>query len=401
LDGEAGDDRLYGGGGDDLLSGGAGRDLLNGQTGADQMIGGPGDDRYYVDSTMDTLIEQPGEGLDRVYSDIDFTLAADFEDLVLRGELDLTGWGNDSANRLYGNDSNNLLYGLGGNDRLLGRGGDDLLFGGDGNDVLNGGSGSDELTGGGGNDRYYVDAVSDRVIEGADAGIDRVYSTVDFDLAADLEYLFLQGDLNLVGVGNANANRLYGNAGGNLLRGQAGDDRLIGRDGADQLFGDEGSDRLFGGSGDDLLAGGTGNDVLDGGAGSDTYQFGLGDGNDRIRNRVDGAAPEDDDILRFAEGIGAENIWFSRAGNDLLARVIGSQDRVRVSGWYTDPAARLDGILDGDGDSITADRVEQLISAVAGFGVDASATVDLTVPEQESYAAIVSAHWQAASSVQA
>ncbi len=400
LDGDVGDDRLYGGAGDDLLSGSSGRDLLNGQAGADQMSGGPGNDRYFVDNLADSLIEQADEGSDRVYSDIDFTLAADFEDLVLRGNLDLTGTGNMSANRLYGNSGANLLYGLGGNDRLLGRDGDDLLFGGEGNDVLNGGTGSDELSGGLGDDRYYVDVASDHVIEGPEAGLDRVYSTTDFGLTADLEYLFLQGDLDLAGVGNADANRLYGNTGDNLLRGQAGDDRLIGRDGGDRLFGDEGGDRLYGGNGDDLLSGGAGNDLLDGGAGSDTYRFDLGDGSDRIHNKVDGAVPEDHDMLRFAEGIDAEAIWFSQAGNDLLARVIGSQDRVRMSGWYADPETRLDSIVDGDGDHITADRVEQLISAVAGFGVGSSATVDLTPPEQEAYAAIVSAHWQAASPLQ-
>jgi len=401
LDGDAGDDRLFGGAGDDLLSGGPGRDVLNGQAGADQMIGGPGNDRYFVDSLADTLIEQADEGSDRVYSDINFTLAADFEDLVLRGELDLIGTGNLSANRLYGNSGANSLHGLGGNDRLLGRDGDDLLFGGAGQDVLNGGTGSDRLIGGAGDDRYYVDAVSDRVIEGPDAGLDRVFSTVDFTLSADTEYLFLQGDLDLSAVGNAGANRLYGNSGDNLLRGQASDDRLIGRAGADHLFGDQGSDRLLGGDGDDLLAGGIGNDLLEGGAGSDTYQFGHGDGHDRINNRVNGAASQDHDMLRFAAGTEAEAIWFSRAGNDLLARVIGSQDRVRVSGWYADPAARLDSVVAGDGDTITTNRVEQLVSAVAGFGVDPSAVVDLTAPEQASYATIVAAHWQAATPVQA
>src|SRR5262249_30712301 len=66
--GNSGDNVLSGGGGDDVLVGGAGNDILDGGPGNDAMAGGTGDDTYYVDSQADSVIENPGEGHDTVYT---------------------------------------------------------------------------------------------------------------------------------------------------------------------------------------------------------------------------------------------------------------------------------------------------------------------------------------------
>ena len=409
-----GDDRLYGGAGNDLLLGGAGTDVLNGQAGDDEMIGGHGDDRYYVDSAADTLFEQADGGLDRVLSDVSFSLGEHFEDLVLRGELDLFGIGNGTANRLFGNAGSNELYGMAGDDRLLGRDGNDRLFGGSGQDVLNGESGDDEMAGGDGDDRYYVDSASDVLVEAAGAGVDWVFSDVHHVLATNFEHLTLRGALAVSGTGNAADNRLSGNAGDNELRGAAGNDRLFGRDGSDRLFGESGDDvliggngddelvgglgddRLYGREGDDILAGGVGDDVLDGGRGSDQYRFGMDGGSDRIRNAVDSDRTGEIDSLIFTDGIDPDGIWFARVGNDLQAQLIGSDDQIRMSGWFTEPSARLDHIATTEGEKITADRVEQLVNAVATFNVESAAALDLSPNQQAEYSALVAAHWQPA-----
>ena len=93
-----------------------------------------------------------------------------------QGGADLQGYGNTLANTLIGNSGNNLL---------------------------NGGIGADGMQGGAGNDTYFVDNVGDGVVEGAGAGNDTVFSTVNFTLSANVETLILQGSADLQGYGNS------------------------------------------------------------------------------------------------------------------------------------------------------------------------------------------------------
>src|SRR5262245_13685068 len=185
--------------------------------------------------------------------------------------------------------------------------GDDTIIGGHGPDLL--------LHGGDGNDTYFVDNGIDGVNEGANEGIDTVFSTVDLRLAANVENLVLQGNA-LQGYGNGLSNVIQGNAGNNLLDGDAGVDAMFGGAGDDVYFVDnggdgvienpnEGNDTVFstahlrlsanvenlvlqgtadlqgysnslnnvirGNSGNNLLDGDAGVDVMLGGAGNDVY----------------------------------------------------------------------------------------------------------------------------------
>jgi len=220
---------VYGLAGDDLLVGGLANDVLDGGTGADFMAGGAGADTYYVDAREDFVAENAGEGIDTVYSTINYTLGANVEWLKLIGRA-ANGAGNSLDNRIDGNGYANVINGL---------------------------SGADRMAGGGGNDIYYVDNARDTVVELAKAGIDTVRSTVSFKLAANVEHLTLLGRA-ANGDGNALANTIYGNASANVLKGNAGNDRLIG------------------GAGNDKLYGGAGHDVMIGGAGADTFVFDTG-----------------------------------------------------------------------------------------------------------------------------
>src|SRR3569833_1423960 len=69
----AGNGTLYGIGGDDKLDGG---------TGADTMVGGTGNDTYYVRDAGDVVIENAGEGTDKVNLTISYTLGVFFVFLV-------------------------------------------------------------------------------------------------------------------------------------------------------------------------------------------------------------------------------------------------------------------------------------------------------------------------------
>lgn len=204
------------------------------------------------------------------------------------GELDFTGVrsvvgsvGNDSLSGsagyqlLQGYYGNDTLRGGNGNDALFGhRGGSDLalnpsalftdndsLDGGDGNDLLRGdfgndtlvgGTGVDSMYGGTGNDSYVVDAAADRVFESIDGGTDRVTSSSNFALGANVERLTLSGSVAVAGTGNALANLIEGNAIANQLRGLDGNDSLYGAAGNDTLLGDSGTDFMSGGTGGDI-----------------------------------------------------------------------------------------------------------------------------------------------------
>ncbi|MDQ0463370.1 Ca2+-binding RTX toxin-like protein [Caulobacter ginsengisoli] len=226
LVGGAGKDILYGETGADTLAGGSEGDWLDGGIGADTMSGGAGDDVYVVDSASDTAIEAGGEGADTVRASVTWTLAANFETLVLDGAGDINGTGNSVANQIVGNVGANLLDGGDGDDLIKAGAGIDTVLGGIGADQLLGQDGNDSLDGGDGNDRL-------------DGGL---------------------GDDSLIGA-----------VGNDIMDGGADNDTLAGGTGNDQLNGGTGIDTLSGGDGNDVLDGGVGADAMTGGLGDDTF----------------------------------------------------------------------------------------------------------------------------------
>ena len=200
LSGGPGVDALYGGEGDDALSDFSVQTGV--RSGVDLMNGGNGNDYYTIFHADTVIIELAGQGFDYVVSDINYTLPANVERLIL-GFFSTTaqnGVGNALNNFLNGNNLlGNDLSGLAGNDSLEGLGANDTLRGGSGNDSLLGGTEDDSLLGG------------------------------------------TQNDL------------LYGDAGNDILLGESGDDRLFGGSQNDVLQGGTGRDVLVGGSNADIF----------------------------------------------------------------------------------------------------------------------------------------------------
>ena len=348
---------LYGLAGNDTLDGGAGDDTLDGGTGADTLLGGTGNDTYMVDDAADLVLEKAGEGVDRVFSNIGYTLGAHVENLTLTGNAAISGTGNELDNVITGNSGDNVLDGAGGNDTLAGGAGNDTyladlgdtvveaagagtdtvhagtsytlganlenlvlagsgdldgtgnalanaILGNSGANVLDGGAGADTLAGGAGNDTYIVDNAGDVVIEADGEGVDTVQASTNYLLSANVENLVLVGSAGINGSGNAGDNSLVGNSGANTLDGGAGDDTLAG--GA-------GNDTLFGGDGNDLLDGGADADLMQGGAGDDTYV--VDNAGDTI---VEAAGGGSDTVLASAShvlGANVENLVFTGSGN--------------------------------------------------------------------------------------
>ncbi|MDF8335010.1 hypothetical protein [Novosphingobium cyanobacteriorum] len=245
---------LSGAFGDDVLIGGSAADILDGGMGNDQMIGGGGDDTYIVDSALDQVTEASGAGFDTVQTALNtYTLGINVEALVFTGSRNFTGKGNAL---------------------------DNLIIGGSGNDRIEGGAGADTMIGGSGGDTYVVDNVNDIVVENANAGNDRVLSTVSYTLSDNVEGLTLTTSMSLSGTGNAIANSIIGNGGANILDGRGGADTLTG------------------------------------GAGNDTFAFQRGEAAGDVVTDFTGAGVAGGDVLRFV-GFGADAYLTHDAGSDI------------------------------------------------------------------------------------
>jgi Ca2+-binding RTX toxin-like protein len=299
------DNNIGGGRGNDTLIGGRGNDQLVAGPGSDIMRGGLGDDRYTVDAEDNPadITETAGAGFDTVLSPISWSLGSNFERLVLLGSGAIEGTGNNLNNQIIGSAANNILDGRGGHDSLNGYQGNDILIGGAGNDKLDGGIGDDNMTGGVGNDSYFVDSVSDQVIEDPNGGNDAVIvvsaAADGYTLPASVERLFLREGVNN-GNGNDLNNYIQGNSLDNILTGGAGNDFLNALDGADEMRGETGDDRY-----------GV-NDV------GDLVIENPGEGLDTVTSSISYILPANVERLILLAGFGAINGTANDEGNTLI-----------------------------------------------------------------------------------
>ena len=389
------------------MTGNAGDNILDGAAGGDTLTGGEGSDTYIVDSVADQVSEAGIVGLDTVVANINFSLGANLERLVLIGSGALSGSGNSLNNVLLGNAGSNVLDGGTGNDTLIGGLGNDtygvnavgdwvvemenggidtveslisytlgnhlenltllvsatfgtgndlnnILIGNSQDNVLDGKGGADTLTGGQGSDTYYLDNVGDVVNPDAGGEADLVYSRVSHTLSSGVENLILQGSTSIDGTGNTLNNQITGNTGSNILQGAAGNDTLIG------------------GLGDDTLNGGTGIDVMTGGADSDTYYLDslqdqiteqIGEGEDWVLASISGYT-----LGNELENLGLIESALSGTGNTLDNYLLGNQFDNTLDGG--DGSDMLEGGLGNDTYIVDSSSDNVVESALAGGGID-------------------------------
>jgi len=316
--GGVGNDSLFGEADNDSLLGEAGADYLDGGDGGDQLVGGQGNDTYVVDE-FDTVREELNEGADLAISSVNYTLANNFENLLLTGTHAINGTGNTLGNRLTGNSLNNTLTGLAGDD------------------TLDGGIGIDTLDGGAGDDLYIVDSALDRITEDG-TGTDTVLTSVSFDLShalvnggTGLEKLIYSGISNAVALtGNASANTIIGGAGSDTLDGKVGVDSLIGGAGDDfYVLAVNDDDKIVDTSGTDtaLAIGTLSLATLSGGSSIENIQLTAGSGTltgNSLANMITGFTGAD-----YLVGGTANDSLSGGGGNDTL---VGSSSAARGAG---------------------------------------------------------------------
>jgi Ca2+-binding RTX toxin-like protein len=395
------------------LTGNAGINILDGGAGNDTLTGGDGSDTYVVDSVLDVIVENAAEGTDLVQSSVNYTLAANVDNLTLLGAA-LNGTGNADINLITGNIGNNILDGGAGIDTLVGGAGNDtyvvdnsgdvvtenaaegtdlvqssatsytlsanvenltltgsgsidgtgntganLITGNSGNNVLDGGLGLDTLVGGAGDDTYVVDSATDVITEASAAGTDTVQSSVTCTLALNVENLTLTGGSNINGTGNTAINTMTGNTGNNGLYGLAGADTLDGGAGIDTLNGGAGADNLTGGADGDFFVFATGavGDTIAGIAGDTITDFLTGVDKLQFDNALFTAIGADGALAGTAFGSGAG----VTTGQDATDRLI-----------YDTTAGNLYYDVDGNG------GIASVLMASLGGGT-ALAASDITI----------------------
>jgi Ca2+-binding RTX toxin-like protein len=351
ITGTPGDDVLDGTPDPDDIFGLDGDDNLDGKAGADQLVGGVGNDSYWVDTAGDSVTELAGQGNDRVYASVSWTLGA--------GQSVETLLTNDSAGtaaiNLTGNEFDNILIGNAGANILNGGLGRDVLIGLDGDDILIGGSGiANQMQGGRGRDVYFVSVVGDTIVELAGEGTDQVRTALSqYVLSANIEELVYTGTGNFYGVGND------------------GDNTIVGGTGSDSLDGGLGADNLSGGAGDDFLTGGSGAaNVMAGGPGRDVYYVSAagdsifenaGEGNDQVRTALASFTLSANVEELVYTGTGS----FSGTGNDGDNIIIGG-----IGGDTLNGGLGADIVAGGDGDDILIGGDGAANTLIGGLGRD-------------------------------
>lgn len=375
-----------------------------GTLGADILTGGAGDDEYVVNHVSDSVVEQANGGVDTVFASVTHTLAANVENLVLTGTAAINGTGNELDNILIGNDGNN---------------------------VLTGGLGADTMYGGKGNDNYQVDNVNDVVVELANEGIDRIMTYVSYALPDNVENMTLYlGNFSV--EGNALDNQFTAIALGSqqTISGGAGNDEYLinpGTSGFDKTIiehenegidtvrstgsytlaanleilyivgangirgtGNELNNEIYGSDFANILDGRAGNDLLVGGKGNDTYLFSAGSGIDTIVEND--ATAGNLDIAKWDAS--HDTLWFSKAGNNLLVNVIGTNDTVIVKDWYLGNAYHVEQFKSGNGRTLSHTNVDALVQEMARFSPPPSGQTALHPAILNALSPVYAASWQ-------
>ncbi len=343
INGDAGNNVLWGTAAIDTINGFGGDDVIFSSQGGDTIDGGAGRDTisYAHSATGVTVSLYSGLGyggaMGDTYRSIENVRGSAFSDLVV---------GSHEANTIDGN---------GGNDRLFGNGG---------NDILNGGSGNDYLTGGNGNDVFVVNRDGADVIADFQSGVDKI----DVSGLGISSYALKAREITFTQSGGSTAVHFLDSAGNiittitlqNFTQGflnegdfifangpttpapvppapvppapvppapvppapQPGSHVVTGDNFDNVLTGTAGDDQIFGLDGNDFIIDTRGRDVMDGGNGTDMVSYSNAD-RGVVADLTNGAysGTYSADIYRNIENVRGSNHsdrLFGTAGNNTL-----------------------------------------------------------------------------------
>jgi Ca2+-binding RTX toxin-like protein len=370
----------------ETLTGSSGPDTLDGRGGDDILRGGDASDTYIfgIGSGNDTIEENgSGNDIDKVKlvglnpADIELTrtgvdlfvkILSSGETLKVAGHFnwtisgveqlifaDGTTWDvNQILNAAWirGTNAAETLVGSNGIDTIDGRGGDDILQGRDASDtyIFGVGSGNDTIEeNGSGND---IDKVKLVGLNPADVELTRTGADLFVKILSSGETLKVSGHFNwtISGIEQLifangttwDVNQIYDAA---WMRGTSAAETIVGSNGIDTIDGRGGDD------------------ILQGRDASDTYIFGVGSGNDRIEENGSG---NDIDKVKLV-GLNPADVELTRAGADLLVKILSSGETLRVAGHFNWTISGIEQLVFADG---TVWNTSQIFDAAWIRGTD-------------------------------
>ncbi|MGY3496334.1 calcium-binding protein [Bradyrhizobium sp. USDA 4502] len=405
--GGPGMDFIDGGSGDDYLSGGSGKDYIFGNLGNNTFVGGTGDDVLYATqagaSGNDTYIYAVGDGNDIIFETSNVNAPDTNDVLVLTdiasSDVELSRSGSDLLVRIKATGDiitvASHFVGRSADSDIAGAGLEFIRFadgewdrkqireaawirGTDGRDILSdssvdantfdGGKGNDVLLGGQNNTTFiYRSGDGSDVIDDGTTNAFRPLSvdTLKFtDLGvADLEFSRSGDDVLVKVLATGDVITLVGQFRDGVTATGVGMERVQFADGTvwdrqqirQQAWfrGTDGKDviQLSSGS-DDTVEAGKGDDVIYSGdyvgSGSDTFVYSRGDGNDVISEQSKNVfASQETDILLFRD-IDASDVLLTRSGNDLLVKILSTNETITVLGQF------IDGLSEAAGSGLEA-----------------------------------------------
>jgi hypothetical protein len=97
--------------------------------------------------------------------------------------------------------------------------------------------------------------------------------------------------------------------------------------------------------------------------------------------------------LRFGSDVLSSNLWFQEIGQDLQITVNGTSETVTLKNWYAGTPEQASSIIAGDGKTLAASSVNQLVQAMAAFPPPGAGQSTLTPAEQQALQPVLAASW--------
>ncbi|CAK7009681.1 calcium-binding protein [Saezia sanguinis] len=269
-----------------------------------------------------------------------------------------------------------------GDDQIMSNGSFNTFFGGAGNDrfvyaqsPFSNVFESSKLYGGDGVDQFQINgfSIKNLTVMGEDGNDQIFFNGMPISGGQSNSDNLFDG-----GEGNDLIN-IYAGGERNTIRGGSGDDIITVRSDVNTLLSTNNS----------IIDGGTGNDDMRStGNNDDTYLFRQGDGYDIVLD--DGG----NDKFVFGEGIAADQLWFKRSGSNLEISLIGTDDKITISSWYSGDAYHIEQMQTSSGQTLAHSQIDALVSAMAAFAPPAAGQTSLTPEQQAALAPVIAANWQ-------